>query len=192
MAQVGFRAIFTGLLLFKSLMVLPAINAKYFQGKWTPIIVLLPFLFLRMIGGLAITPVGNLVPVQNGAYIFARLGILWTCMEALGAVALVFLLGPGGLAYSYAFVVWMGLLVFLRSFGQGLRKPFSEVFRAIFFRPSVLGAALSTLPVIAIYFSRDILLADALPVTAPAAIIIVGLSYLSERDVRNLILPKAV
>lgn len=99
-------------------MILPAVDSRWFGGKWQPALAIIPLLFLRMIPGSATTPVAPLVMVERGGRTFASVSALWTVVEVAGASAFLFFMGPTGLAWSSALAVWVGLWVMVRSLDQ--------------------------------------------------------------------------
>src|SRR5437764_1929291 len=101
-----------------ALLVLPTVNAHLFHGKWQPALAILPLILLRMLPSLATTPVGALAMVHGGGRALAAALSAWTAIELVSALLLSLLLGPTGLAWSYAFVVWIGLFFLLRALGQ--------------------------------------------------------------------------
>ncbi len=119
---------------------LPSINHFFLHDKWQPALVLVPLLFLRMIPGVATTPLSPLVMVNRGGSAFARASVLWTVAEIAGGIILLLVLGPTGLAWSYAIVVWLGLWIMLSSL-QGDTMPLTkQLTREVFERPSFIFA----------------------------------------------------
>ena len=90
-----------------------AINATLFGSKWSAALPLLPFLVARMLPGMATTPLGYLVMAERNARAYALANAVWTGAELLAALVLLALLGPRGLAWSYSFMAWVGLLALL-------------------------------------------------------------------------------
>lgn len=184
-SQVRYLTILTAPVMAAALLVLPGVNASLFSGKWSPVFTLLPYLFLRMLAGTAITPVGTLVPVQCGAQIFARATFFWTVLEIAGAILFVALLGSEGLAVSYSFMAFLGLAVYIRALGSDFARRLKDVFVAVFCRPSLY---------IALIMAGSILIADnvyggllAVPslLISCIAVIVIAVSYLSEKLLRK-------
>ena len=111
-------------------------DSHFFHGKWEPALALIPFLFFRMIAGMATTPIGPLIVVQRGGAVFAKSNFQWTLAEAACAFAFLKLLGPTGLAWSYALVVWFGLWLLLVSLRQKTGSLAKERVNARVLRPS--------------------------------------------------------
>lgn len=187
--QIRYLTIFTCPLLIVSLVLIPGINDAFFNSKWTPALGILPFLFLRMVVGLSTTPIGNLIPVQKGAYVYARANGIWTLMEIASSLVFIFILGSIGLAYSYAVMVWAGLFVFLRSLEGNYKNLFIDIANETFFRPSIFISGLFCI-FLHYYFSYNgIMVVNALKIAIPYSLATIIISYLSERDIRSAILP---
>lgn len=172
-------------------LVLPSANEHFFNGKWAPALILIPFLFLRMVPGLATTPLGPLIMVQRGGYSFARANMFWTLAEILGALVCVLVLGPTGLAWSSASVVWLGLWIMVNSLeidAVGLSKDVaSELFR----RPSLIFSS-STALVIALFMKSTPLYSGKFAVILIISGVMVLCSYLLEPEVRGFLLNEKV
>lgn len=184
--QVKLLTIFTAPLLSVILLVIPSINQYLFQNKWIIAINFLPLLFLRMIPGLATTPIGSLLMVHQGGRKFAQATIIWTVVEIIGAALLLSFLGPTGLAWSYSLAVWLGLWILLKFTGEDSQKLGFEVNKIIFQRSSLLIAGILSL---LLYFSHlisEINLKDSY-INLYLLIPIVLVSYLSEKDIRKLL-----
>ncbi len=167
------------------LLIIPYLNQNYFDSKWTASISLLPFLFLRMLPGVATTPLGSMLMVQKGGRVFANAMIVWTLLETLGAYLLLKIVGPMGLAYSYAIIVWLGLYTFLYFLDLKTITLLGDILKTLLIRNSIfLSALLST----SFYFYQNFCLPDTLmnvQVYLVIAVIIVLLSYLSEKEIRT-------
>lgn len=114
LAQVAWLTIFTAPPLIFLTDIARASNVFLFDAKWTAALSLLPFLVVRMLPGLATTPLGSLVLAERDARAYAVANAWWTGGEVVVATALVWLYGPIGLAWSYAFMAWLGVAVFVR------------------------------------------------------------------------------
>src|SRR6266542_3451031 len=171
LAQIRLLTILTAPVMMAALLVLPSVNAHMFHGKWEPALAILPLILLRMVPGLATTPVGSLVMVQRGGRALAAALGLWTALEVAAGLALSLLLGPSGVAWSYAFTVWAGLFVLLRALDVHSGPLLSDTARALLGRPSLAIAAVP-------YAS----------LVVPAGAIVAA-AYLSERDVRRYLAP---
>jgi len=185
-SQIRFLSIFTTPLMVVSLLVLPGIDIRFFHGKWEPTIRILPLLFLRMVAGLATTPISNLTQVERGGFFFARAMAIWTAVEYAGAGFFLYALGPGGLACSYAIMVWAGLWAFLKSLPKPVGPLFREVLASAVCRPSLLAAA-STVCLVTFFGVPRGAAYQNLKFTVPLALLIVAFSYLTEREVRERI-----
>ncbi|BAY60716.1 lipopolysaccharide biosynthesis protein WzxC [Calothrix brevissima NIES-22] len=184
--QVKLLTIFTAPLLSVILLVIPSINQSLFQDKWTTAITFLPLLFLRMIPGLATTPIGSLLMVHQGGRKFAQATIIWTLVEIIGAALLLSLLGPTGLAWSYSLAVWPGLWILLIFTGEDSQKLGLEVNRIIFQRSSLLIAGILSVLLYFSHFILEVSLKDSY-INLFLLIPIVLISYLSEKDIRKLL-----
>jgi O-antigen/teichoic acid export membrane protein len=190
LVQIRFLVIFTAPLLITSLLVIPGINSSFFGGKWAPILPLLPLLFLRMIIGMAITPVGTLLPVQCGGMVFARVSSFWTLLEVVGSSLLILLIGPPGLALNYAITVFLGLYICVRALGETCTgDKYIQIMKIIWFRPSLLISLCGTFMIVMIpLLSKEnisVFLVKHFYSISGAAISMVVCAYLSERDLRN-------
>jgi len=138
--QVRFLTMLTVPVLCGVLLILPDVNSHFFQGKWQPALGLVPLLFLRMIPGMATTPVGPLIMVHRSGSAFAITNLLWTLAEVIGGITLAWVLGPTGLAWSYALVVWLGLWLMLASLRRSTAGLAWDLVKEIGMRPSLLLA----------------------------------------------------
>lgn len=106
--QIKLLTILTAPVLVTLPMVLPSLDQHFFLGKWQVAISFIPLLFFRMLAGVALTPLGILLLVERGARSLSLFSILFTAIEAAGAILLLVLLGPKGLAWSCAITAWIG------------------------------------------------------------------------------------
>ena len=187
LAQIRLLTILTAPMMMAALLVLPTVNAHLFHGKWGPALAILPLILLRMLPGLATTPVGALVMVHRGGRALAAALISWTALELVGGIALSLLVGTTGLAWSYAFVVWIGLFVLVRALGVHPGRLLADTAKAILGRPSLVIAVLvAGLLIVALTMAGKIAALPYALALAPA-VAIVGAAYLSERDVRRFL-----
>lgn len=185
LAQIRLLTILTAPVMMAALLVLPSVNAHLFHGKWQPALAILPLILLRMLPGLATTPVGTLVMVHRGGRALAVALVSWTALEVAGGLALSLLLGPTGLAWSYAVVVWVGLFILVRALGVHPGQLLADTARAILGRPSLAVAVLvAGLLIAGLTVAGEITTLPYALVLAPA-VAIVAAAYLSERDVRR-------
>jgi O-antigen/teichoic acid export membrane protein len=186
--QVKLLTIATAPVLILVLFAIPSINSILFHDKWTMAISIVPLLFMRMIPGLATTPIGSMLMINKGGQNFAKANMLWTIIELLGAILFSLFIGPTGLAWSYATFVWVGLLIFvfyLVNF-RDILYLIHRIFTALLLRPSiVIAGVLSFLfylynQLVGINFIRQPLL---MLIFLPILLI----SYLSEKEVRSIL-----
>jgi O-antigen/teichoic acid export membrane protein len=185
--QIRLLTILTGPILCTVLLVVPSVNAHLFHGKWSPALAILPLIFLRMLPGLATTPVGNLVMVHRGGRAMATALMLWTSLEVLAGIVAGKLIGPAGLAWSYAAIVWVGLWILLRALGHRDQPLFADCMRAILGRPSLaIAGALAGALIAGLTLRGTIDVVPYVWVLVPAAVIVIA-AYLSEQAVRNFL-----
>lgn len=115
-----------------------AANEALFNSKWTVALGLLPFLVVRMLPSLATTPLGSLVLADRGARAYAVANAWWTGGEVIVAALMLWLFGPLGLAWSYAFMAWLGVAAFVHQLAAPAR--FTDLLRPLLFRPSLWAA----------------------------------------------------
>lgn len=183
--QIRLLTMLTGPILVTILMVIPSIDKHFFQGKWQVAISFLPLLFIRMLPGLATTPIGTLLMVQKGGRAFASASILWTAMEVLSAGLLLFLLGPTGVAWSYAVVVWIGLLFFIIFLGKRTKRLAFEIIQELFQRPSLAISTIAVLILFSYYAAAGLNQNGDYRISLFLSIPILILAYLSESDVQR-------
>jgi O-antigen/teichoic acid export membrane protein len=123
----------------------PVADAAWFDGRWAPATGLLVLIFARMVPGIATSPLGSLVLVERGAAALARANAAWAGLEVAGALIACALLGPAGLAWSYAIVVWAGFALLLAGLPNGGPVAARGALGAVLGRPalwaSLAGAA---------------------------------------------------
>lgn len=118
-------------------------NEALFDSKWTVALGLLPFLIVRMLPGLATTPLGSLVLAERDARAYAVANAWWTGGEVVVAATMLWLYGPIGLAWSYAFMAWLGVAAFVRQLPLPAR--FISLLPPLLLRPSLWVAVLLVL-----------------------------------------------
>lgn len=141
--QISWLAIFTAPPLVFLTDIASAVNETLFDAKWTAALGLLPFLIVRMLPGLATTPVGALVLAERDARAYAAANAWWTAGEVGVAATMLWLYGPTGLAWSYAFMAWFGLAVFVYPLPRPDRV--SGLLAALLLRPSLWAAVVLVL-----------------------------------------------
>lgn len=166
-------------------LVLPTLDRRFFHGKWDPALILIPFLFFRMIAGMATTPLGPLIMVQRGGVEFAKSNFRWTVLEAVCAFILLKVVGPVGLAWSYAFVVWIGLWILLASLKLDTRHLARGLIKELAFRPSMLIAVFVTLGAVLVF--RVIPFSISAWLTFSTAGVIILCSYAVEPELRGFV-----
>lgn len=156
---------------------LPAVNAWLFDGKWLQALALVPWLFFRMSIGLATSPLGSLLLVQGGArqYCLANLG--WTLAEVLACLLAMAVLGEMGLAWSHGLMVLVGVYLILRGLGDSPVMPrLLQMAKVVYLRPAVLMSVLG-----AVFYAGYV---DEALVASPHVMVAAGLwllmSYLME------------
>ncbi len=182
--QIRLLLVLTGPVLCGVWLLLPALNAHLFHGRWTAALALIPFLFLRMLPGLATTPLGPLIMVHCGGYIYARTAVLWTLAETLGAALCIALVGPTGLAWSYAVIVWLGLWLMISALGPSIPSLGRQLAQQLVKRPSLYfaGTAVAFLGLL----SKNIgpVYATNVWFFGVLAAVVVSVAYLLEPDIR--------
>ena len=112
-----------------------AVNTIFFDGKWLVALPLLPFLILRMLPSLVITPLSALILIERDAQTYAVANLQWTVSEILAAMFILYWIGPLGLAWSSSFMAWFGLAIF------SSKLPYPSAFKSLFsnlmLRPSL-------------------------------------------------------
>jgi O-antigen/teichoic acid export membrane protein len=184
--QIRMLTMLTVPMLFGVWLVLPILNSHFFHGKWQPALALIPLLFARMIPGMATTPLGPLVMVQKGGATFGVMNLRWTLVEVVAAVLFVWTLGPAGLAWSYALVVWVGLWLLIGALSRNTGMLASDLARQIVIRPSVICATLTTAIVVSIAKAFHFPAVGSSLIYALAAFVILS-SYLFEPELRGFL-----
>jgi O-antigen/teichoic acid export membrane protein len=135
-------AAFVGPVLVGTLVAAPTIDEYLSGGTWAPAVAVLPLLFARMVPGVATTPLGTLLLIEKGGRALAVVTTLWTTGELIAGLVGLLWLGPSGLAWSYAIVVWFGLGVFIAMAVEGLAdRRATDVLAAIGLRPGLVTSA---------------------------------------------------
>jgi O-antigen/teichoic acid export membrane protein len=184
--QIRILTMLTGPLLAAILIVIPDVDREFFQGKWVVAIGILPLLFLRMLPSLSTTPLGTLTMVHSGGRKFARANFFWTLAELGGAILFLLMLGPTGLAWSYAIVAWIGLGFFLLALDERKSTLVGDLADALVIRPSLGVVAVALVLLFFVSLWRP--LSDVgMSLVAPAAFLMVATAYLTERDVRQFL-----
>lgn len=136
--SIRLLTILTTPVLFATWLILPSIDRLIFHMRWASAIILVPYLFFRMIPGMATTPLGTLLLVEKGAKAYCWMNIYWTLVELLVAVFLIIFAGPIGLAWSYALTAFIGLWLMLYSLKINSPEKNRTILKALFYRPSFL------------------------------------------------------
>jgi O-antigen/teichoic acid export membrane protein len=185
--QIRLLTVLTGPVLCGVWFMLPSVNARLFHGKWTAALALIPFLFLRMLPGLATTPLGPLLMVHCGGAIYARVVSTWTLTEILGAVVCISIFGPIGLAWSYAIVVWIGLWLMLAALGGAKYSLAKELMSQVFSRPGLYFATASVVSLALLLKNTYMVYSNNILSLGLLACTVVLASYFLEPDVRHYI-----
>ena len=167
-------------------LVLPTVDNHFFHGKWHQALVLVPFLFLRMVPGLATTPLGPLIMVHKGGRAYASVNALWTATEIGGACVCLFFIGPTGLAWSYVVMVWLGLWLLIRSLGRPSSNLAAQLTQELWRRPSLIFALSAALVVTAVAKNISLVLFDPKSIIAVACVLIL-ISYTLEPELRRFL-----
>jgi O-antigen/teichoic acid export membrane protein len=138
LTQIAWLTIFTAPPLVFLTDIAGAANEALFDSKWTASLGLVPFLIVRMLPGLATTSLGSLVLAERDARAYAVASAWWTGGEVLVAATLLWLYGPIGLAWSYAFMAWLGVAAFVRQLPPPARL--SGLLPPLLLRPSLWAA----------------------------------------------------
>lgn len=185
--QIKWLAKLLGPILVAVWVVTPTLNTLAFDNRWTPAVALLPWLLLRMLPGVATTVIYPLIYVQFGPRWLALTSTLWTALELVGAWIALKLLGPSGLAYSYAICVWGGVALLVAKIDG--RRDFSTVgllHTVLFNSPTLVAIAIG---VVVSLVSPFIALAPILHalVVVIAAGTLVCIGYACDREVRAML-----
>jgi PST family polysaccharide transporter len=136
--QIAWLTIFTAPPLVFLTDIAGAVNATLFNSQWTVALGILPFMVIRMLPSLATTPLGSLVLADRGARAYAAANALWTVGEVIMAAIMLWLFGPIGLAWSLAFMAWLGVASFVHQLAAPAR--FASLLPPLLFRPSLWTA----------------------------------------------------
>lgn len=115
-----------------------AVNTALFESKWTVALGLLPFVVVRMLPSMVTTPLGSLVLADRSARAYAIANAIWTAGEVVVAALMLWLYGPIGLAWSMAFMAWLGVACFVHQLAAPAR--FISLLPPLLFRPSLWTA----------------------------------------------------
>jgi O-antigen/teichoic acid export membrane protein len=185
--QIKFLTMLTVPVLCGVWLILPSVNSHFFHGKWQPALAMIPLLFLRMIPGMATTPVGPLIMVQRGGAAFAVSSMVWTACEIAAGLLFVWAIGPTGLAWSYALIVWVGLWTLIMSLRGKTLNLIRDLFVTIVERPSLVFAIAATGAVILLLPPSHQQIANQWLIYGISAAL-VFCSYLLERDLRSFLI----
>jgi O-antigen/teichoic acid export membrane protein len=169
------------------IIMIPIVNNYFFEGKWSEAISLLPLFFLRMIPGLATTPIASILMVQCGGKSLAKATTLWTMFEFIAGIICLKAIGPQGLAWSYAFVVWIGLYTILFVLDRNnLVRLIMDIVNSLLRRSSLIISLIFS--ILILLLNRNLWLdSNNILVCSVLSIIILLASYLSESETRKII-----
>lgn len=184
--QVRLLTMLTVPMLCAAWLILPRVDAILFKGKWEPALLLIPFLFLRMLAGMATTPLGPLVIVQKGGATFAKANLLWTAAESASAYLCLKLIGPLGLAWSYAIVVWVGLFLLVAALGNQTASLLVRLLKEVIRRPSLIVSLSITMCITLALRGFALSFSSIWPVLVAAGLVIVT-SYAAENELRGFL-----
>lgn len=186
LTQIAWLTIFTAPPLVFLTDIASAANDALFNSKWTVALGLLPFLVVRMLPSLATTPLGSLVLAERGARAYAVANAWWTAGEVIVAVIMLWRFGPTGLAWSYAFMAWLGVAAFVHQLAAPAR--FAGLLPPLLLRPSLwVAVALAALYRWAVM--HDVVGSDLKSVclySAAATLVCIA----TERRCRQVLLPR--
>lgn len=143
LSQIAWLTIFTVPPLVFLTDIARVVNEALFESKWAAALGLLPFLIIRMLPGLATTPLGSLVLAERDARAYAVANTWWTGGEVVVAAIMLWLYGPIGLAWSYAFMAWLGVAAYVRQLPLPAR--FASLLPPLLLRPSLWMAIMLVL-----------------------------------------------
>ncbi|MBO0706755.1 MAG: oligosaccharide flippase family protein [Candidatus Dormibacteraeota bacterium] len=187
LAQVRVLTALTGPILVAALLLVPSVNAHLFHNRWQPALAILPLIFLRMLPGLATTPVGTLVMVDRGGRRLTATLVLWTLVEVVVALALVVPAGSSAVAWSYGITAWVGLWIMLQSLRVHGRPLLLDSARAILARPGLgVAAGLGALLAAALLASGGLARPHYALLLGPV-VLIVAAAYAAEPRLRRLL-----
>jgi len=188
--QIKLLTILTAPVLVTLPMVLPSLDQHFFQGKWQIAISFIPLLFFRMLAGVALTPLAILLLVERGARSLALFSILFTAIEVAGAIVLLMLIGPKGLAWSCAITVWIGVYLTFYMLRTESGKFALITLRSLFQRPS-LGISMGLVSIWLISFAIwDLTYFKDFKSLLVMMFLIIILSYSMEPQIQNFIKKK--
>jgi O-antigen/teichoic acid export membrane protein len=187
--QVGLLTAITAPILAGAICVAPAAIHQLFADKWRPALVLLPYLFLRMLPGAASAPIGALTLVERGARIYTLAMWLWTAAELGMGMAAVRWLGVEGLAISYSIGAWVGIACLLLVLKQNTSRLLLAAAAAILGRPTLWASVtLAAVCELAQLPGREWLSRIDLAWTLVAAAALVAGLYAADSDLRSTLL----
>lgn len=187
--QIGLLTALTAPILAAAMLVAPSAIRELFNDKWKPALVLLPYLFARMLPGAATAPISALVLVERGARRYAAAVWLWTLVEIGLGLTAIRLLGKDGLAVSYAVAAWIGALFLLGGLNRGTGKLIASTLSAIFLRPSLWASLIVGAPcALAVVSGRALFSTASLSVIMVVGMALVLAFYAIDSDLRSMIL----
>jgi len=141
LARLRTLALFT----LPPLALLPAwmasLNTLAWDGRWELAVLIVPWLCLRMVAGVATTVLGSWLLVAGSPWRNAQAHAAWTACEAAAAVLALAVFGPMGLAISGALSAWFGIALFLHatraSVSSAGKAGWGPLLRTLLLRPSL-------------------------------------------------------
>lgn len=140
LSQIRVLAITTAPLLAMTVLMAPWLNKQFFQGKWEQSLPLLSLFCIRMIPGVATSPLVPLLLVERGTRSYAIASIAWSIAELGGAIIMVLIMGSTGLAYSYSLMAWFGIAALIHALRRDSLRQLRDACTSILAGPSVAVA----------------------------------------------------
>ena len=186
--QAGLLTAVTTPILAATLVLAPAVNSQMLADRWDAALLLLPWLFARMVPGVVCAPLGTLLLVESGARTYTAYFWLWTAVEAAAAALAVWLMGSMGLAVSYAVTAWVGVVLMIRGLRRQTSNLVLEIASDILRRPAMLISLVLIAPYLVEFDRAQAWLSNAgLIVVAGLALAVLALSYIFDRDLTRAV-----
>lgn len=186
--QMAWMARLLGPVLVAVWLIAPALDTLLFHQRWAPALAILPWLLLRMLPGIAPTLLYPLTFVQLGPKRLAMIATGWTLAEVTGGWIMLHGIGPIGLAYSYAFAVWLGIALMIWHCRDRPDFTLPGLFRALFLNwPTMTAFVLGMM----IFLGTQALPVRTLIEGAALAVLIgamLAIAYLSDPKLRERLL----
>jgi O-antigen/teichoic acid export membrane protein len=186
--QVGVLMAVTAPILAAVLLVVPAADRQLLEAKWLPAEWLLPFLFARMLPGVACAPLGTLMLVERGSRAYAIALGVWTAIETVAAFIAIQVLGAAGLAVAYSVTAWVGMYVLIQGLRRDTLRLAASIPLIILKRPGVwLGGLIAALYMLDQAWNTEWLARASLAGVVCAAVAVVLVGCAVDSGLRRLI-----